>query len=89
MKSKDVVMDLTKLFEYSLMEEFNDLMSANVKSMSVDNTSEWWAQRTRLNTKMMVRHLLAKCHILIIGYSFTVLYKTVTFLLLFTFVWLL
>jgi len=50
--SDDIVMDLSKLFQCSLMEEFNDIMSDSVKSMSVDNTSEWWAQRTRLDTKM-------------------------------------
>lgn len=48
-------MDLTKLFQCSLMEEFKDIMSNSVKSMSVDSTSEWWAQRTRLDTKVKVK----------------------------------
>ena len=55
LQSDDIVMDLSKLFQCSLMEEFNDIMSDSVKSMSVDNTSEWWAQRTRLDTKMKVK----------------------------------
>lgn len=54
-QSDDVVMDLTKLFQCSLMEEFKDIMSNSVKSMSVDSTSEWWAQRTRLDTKVKVK----------------------------------
>ena len=57
LQSDDVVMDLTKLFQCSLMEEFKDIMSNSVKSMSVDSTSEWWAQRTRLDTKMKVKHV--------------------------------
>ena len=49
-------MDLSKLFQCSVMEELKDIMSDSVKSMSVDNTSEWWAQRTRLNIRMKVKY---------------------------------
>ena len=47
-------MDLTKLFQCSVMEDFNDIMSDSVKSMNVNNTSEWWALRKRLDIKMKV-----------------------------------
>ena len=47
-------MDLTKLFQCNVMEEFNDIMNDSVKSMSISNTSEWWALRTRLNVRMKV-----------------------------------
>jgi len=49
-------MDLTKLFQYSVMEEFNDIMSDSVKSMSINNTSEWWALRTSLDVRMKVNN---------------------------------
>ena len=55
-QSEDVIMDLSKLFQCSVMEELKDIMSDSVKSMSVDNTSEWWAQRTRLNIRMKVKY---------------------------------
>ena len=55
-QSDDVVMDLTKLFQCSVMDEFNDIMSDSVKSMSINNTSEWWALRTRLNVRMKVNN---------------------------------
>ena len=55
LQADEVVMDLCKLFQCSLMEEFNEIMTDNVKSMSVSNTSEWWAQRTRLDSKMKVQ----------------------------------
>ena len=47
-------MDLAKLFQCSVMEEFNDIMSDSVKSMGINNTSEWWALRTRLDVRMKV-----------------------------------
>ena len=56
MQSEEVVMDLTKLFQYSVMEEFNDIMSDSVKSMSINNTSEWWALRTSLDVRMKVNN---------------------------------
>jgi len=49
-------MDLTKLFQYSVMEEFTDIMSDSVKSMSINNTSEWWALRTSLDVRMKVNN---------------------------------
>ena len=49
-------MDLTELFQCSVMEEFNDIMSDSVKSMSINNTSEWWALRTRLDVRMKVNN---------------------------------
>jgi len=55
-QSEEVVMDLTKLFQYSVMEEFNDIMSDSVKSMSINNTSEWWALRTSLDVRMKVNN---------------------------------
>lgn len=55
-QSDEVVMDLTKLFQYSVMEEFNDIMSDSVKSMSINNTSEWWALRTSLDVRMKVNN---------------------------------
>lgn len=48
-------MDLTKLFQCSVMEEFSDIMSDSVKSMGINNTSEWWALRTSLDVRMKVR----------------------------------
>jgi len=56
--SDEVVMDLTKLFQCSVMEEFSDIMSDSVKSMGINNTSEWWALRTSLDVRM--KTLLAK-----------------------------
>ena len=53
-------MDLTKLFQYSVMEEFNDIMSDSVKSMSINNTSEWWALRTSLDVRMKVNNTAQK-----------------------------
>lgn len=53
-------MDLTKLFQYSVMEEFNDIMSDSVKSMSINNTSEWWALRTSLDVRMKVNNIAQK-----------------------------
>lgn len=55
MQSDEVVMDLTKLFQCSVMEEFSDIMSDSVKSMGINNTSEWWALRTSLDVRMKVR----------------------------------
>ena len=49
------MMDLTKLFQCNLMEEFGNIMSNSVRSMSVESTSEWWAKRTRLDSKMKVK----------------------------------
>lgn len=49
-------MDLTKLFQCSVMEKFNDIMSDGVKSMSINNTSEWWALRTKLDVRMKVNN---------------------------------
>jgi len=49
-------MDLTELFQCSVMEEFNDIMSDSVKSMSINNTSEWWALRTSLDVRMKVNN---------------------------------
>ena len=49
-------MDLTKLFQCSVIEEFNDIMSDSVKSMSINNTSEWWALRTSLDVRMKVNN---------------------------------
>lgn len=49
-------MDLTKLFQCSVMEEFNDIMSDSVKSMNINSTSEWWALRTKLNVRMKVNN---------------------------------
>ena len=49
-------MDLAKLFQCSVMEEFNDIMSDSVKSMGINNTSEWWALRTRLDVRMKVNN---------------------------------
>lgn len=60
MQSDEVVMDLTKLFQYSVMEEFNDIMSDSVKSMSINNTSEWWALRTSLDVRMKVNNIAQK-----------------------------
>lgn len=48
-------MDLTKLFQCSVMEEFSDIMSDSVRSMGINNTSEWWALRTSLDVRMKVR----------------------------------
>lgn len=59
-QSDEVVMDLTKLFQYSVMEEFNDIMSDSVKSMSINNTSEWWALRTSLDVRMKVNNITQK-----------------------------
>ena len=73
-------MDLTRLFQCSLMEEFDDIMSNSVKSMSVDSTSEWWAQRTRLDTKMKVKHVAPE--FTIFTTETTILYKTVEALLM-------
>ena len=53
-------MDLTKLFQCNVMEEFNDIMNDSVKSMSISNTSEWWALRTRLNVRMKVSHTVVQ-----------------------------
>ena len=47
-------MDLSKLFQSGVMEEFTDIMSDSVKSMNINNTSEWWALRTRLDMRMKV-----------------------------------
>ena len=55
-QSDEVVMDLTKLFQCSVMEEFDDIMSDSVKSMSINNTSEWWALRTSLDVRMKVNN---------------------------------
>ena len=49
-------MDLTKLFQCSVMEEFSDIMSDSVKSMGINNTSEWWALRTSLDVRMKVNN---------------------------------
>lgn len=49
-------MDLTKLFQCSVMEEFDDIMSDSVKSMGINNTSEWWALRTNLDVRMKVNN---------------------------------
>ena len=49
-------MDLTKLFQCSVMEEFSDIMSDSVKSMGINNTSEWWALRTNLDVRMKVNN---------------------------------
>ena len=56
MQSDEVVMDLTKLFQCSVMEEFTDIMSDSVKSMGINNTSEWWALRTSLDVRMKVNN---------------------------------
>lgn len=63
LQSADIVMDLTELFQCNLMEEFGNIMNHSVRSMSVESTSEWWAKRNRLDSKMKVkwksnRHLL-------------------------------
>ena len=55
-QSDEVVMDLTKLFQCSVIEEFDDIMSDSVKSMSINNTSEWWALRTSLDVRMKVNN---------------------------------
>lgn len=49
-------MDLTKLFQCSVMEEFSDIMSDSVKSMGINNASEWWALRTSLDVRMKVNN---------------------------------
>ena len=49
-------MDLTKLFQCSVMEEFSDIMSDSVKSMGINNTSEWWSLRTSLDVRMKVNN---------------------------------
>ena len=59
-QADEVVMDLTKLFQYSVMEEFNDIMSDSIKSMSINNTSEWWALRTSLDVRMKVNNTAQK-----------------------------
>ena len=48
-------MDLTELFQCNLMEEFGNIMKNSVKSMSIESTSEWWAKRNRLDSKMKVK----------------------------------
>ncbi|RMX47888.1 hypothetical protein pdam_00010648, partial [Pocillopora damicornis] len=54
----EVVMDLSKLFQSGVLEEFADIMSDSIKSMNINNTAEWWALRTRLDRRM--KNLLEK-----------------------------
>ena len=55
LQSAGIVMDLTELFQCNLMEEFGNIMNHSVRSMSVESTSEWWAKRNRLDSKMKVK----------------------------------
>ena len=56
-KGDEVVMDLSKLFQSGVLEEFADIMSDSIKSMNINNTAEWWALRTRLDRRMKVTRL--------------------------------
>ena len=56
-KGDEVVMDLSKLFQSGVLEEFADIMSESIKSMNINNTAEWWALRTRLDRRMKVIRL--------------------------------
>ena len=56
-KGDEVVMDLSKLFQSGVLEEFADIMSDSIKSMNINNTAEWWALRTRLDRRMKVIRL--------------------------------
>lgn len=53
-----VVVDLSKLFQSGVLEEFTDIMNDSIKSMNINNTTEWWTLRTRLDRRM--KNLLEK-----------------------------
>ena len=47
-------MDLSKLLQGGIMEEFAEIQKSNNDSMSLDDTSEFWTQRARLDKRMKV-----------------------------------
>lgn len=53
-KGDKVVVDLSKLFQSGVLEEFTDIMNDSIKSMNINNTTEWWTLRTRLDRRMKV-----------------------------------
>lgn len=53
-----VVMDLSKLFQSGVLEDFIDIINDSIKSMNINNTTEWWTLRTRLDRRM--KNLLEK-----------------------------
>ena len=49
-------MNFTKLFEGTIEEEFDNIMSDSTRSMTRElSPQEWWAQRTRLDERMKVQ----------------------------------
>lgn len=54
-----VAVDLSRLFQSGVVEEFAEIQKSNNDSMSLEDTAEFWTQRARLDNRMKVRMFLS------------------------------
>jgi hypothetical protein len=48
------VLDLSKLFQGSIQDEFTDIMQSSLDSMGINDSKEWCQTRSKLDNKLKV-----------------------------------